>query len=254
MLRLTSALAADFAPLSALPGAVATTVAVATALAGASSAAIAIDLVPASAALPVVLVFLAVLWIVLRFLPDHRPVPRFGAANMVTFVRGAITAWLAGCSSPAIRVESVGWWVAGAAGLAVALDGVDGLLARRRREASAFGARFDMETDALLLLVLSALAVGADRLGPWVLAIGLMRYAFVGAARLWPMLNAPLSPSFRRKAIAAFQGLALTAVFLPVLTDGQAALIAGTALVALAGSFARDVAYLIRRGGAPSPA
>ena len=35
------------------------------------------------------------------------------------------------------------------------LDGVDGRVARARGEVSAFGARFDMETDALLLLCLS---------------------------------------------------------------------------------------------------
>ena len=39
-----------------------------------------------------------------------------------------------------------------------ALDGVDGWLARRSGIASAFGARFDMEIDALLILVLAVLA------------------------------------------------------------------------------------------------
>ena len=38
--------------------------------------------------------------------------------------------------------------------------------------ASAFGARFDMETDALLLLVLAALAWQFDKAGAWVLASG----------------------------------------------------------------------------------
>ena len=38
-----------------------------------------------------------------------------------------------------------------------ALDGVDGWLARRRGMSSAFGARFDMEIDALLVQVLAIL-------------------------------------------------------------------------------------------------
>jgi multidrug efflux pump subunit AcrA (membrane-fusion protein) len=38
------------------------------------------------------------------------------------------------------------------------LDGVDGWLARRHEIASRFGARFDMEVDALLILALSVLA------------------------------------------------------------------------------------------------
>ena len=61
------------------------------------------------------------------------------------------------------------------------LDGMDGWLARRSTLASAFGARFDMETDALLIMVLSALAWRWDRAGAWVLACGLMRYGFVAA-------------------------------------------------------------------------
>ena len=39
--------------------------------------------------------------------------------------------------------------------VALALDGVDGQVARRTRTVSALGARFDMEVDAFLVLVLS---------------------------------------------------------------------------------------------------
>ena len=41
------------------------------------------------------------------------------------------------------------------ASVALILDGVDGKVARRTRNASAFGARFDMEVDAFLILVFS---------------------------------------------------------------------------------------------------
>lgn len=54
--------------------------------------------------------------------------------------------------------------------VALVLDGGDGRVARRTGTTSALGARFDMEVDALLVLVLS-LHVARD-LGPWVLAIG----------------------------------------------------------------------------------
>ena len=40
-----------------------------------------------------------------------------------------------------------------------------------------------METDAAFTLVLCALVLQAGQAGPWVLAAGLMRYAFVAAAR-----------------------------------------------------------------------
>ena len=66
--------------------------------------------------------------------------------------------------------------------LTALLDAVDGALARRSGLASDFGARFDMETDAAFTLVLCALVLQAGQAGPWVLAAGLMRYAFVAAA------------------------------------------------------------------------
>src|SRR5690606_41330950 len=53
------------------------------------------------------------------------------------------------------------------------LDGVDGRVARRTGTSSPRGARFDMEVDAFLILVLSVHA--ALFLGPWVPAIELGR-------------------------------------------------------------------------------
>src|SRR5919199_1802310 len=67
------------------------------------------------------------------------------------------------------------------------LDCVDGQVARRTRTTSALGARFDMEVDAFLLLVLSVVVARAA--GPWVLAIGLMRYAYVAGGALLPWLT-----------------------------------------------------------------
>ena len=61
------------------------------------------------------------------------------------------------------------------------LDGVDGWLARRDQTASRFGARFDMEIDALLILALSVLAWRHDKAGEWVVISGLLRYVFVAA-------------------------------------------------------------------------
>src|SRR5437867_3690361 len=66
------------------------------------------------------------------------------------------------------------------------LDGVDGWLARRTHMASTFGERFDMETDALLILVLSVLAWQYDKAGAWLVLAGLLRYLFVAAGWLLP--------------------------------------------------------------------
>ena len=84
-------------------------------------------------------------------------------------------------------------------GIALSLDAVDGWLARRLGLASRFGARFDLEIDALLILILAVLVWQTGRVGAWLLAIGAMRYAFAALGMILPMLRRPLRPSRRRK-------------------------------------------------------
>ena len=112
-----------------------------------------------------------------------------GAANQVTLARatlvGGVTALVAaGASGPQLVV------LVAIGAVAIALDGLDGYLARRNNTVSVLGARFDMEVDAFLILVLSVLV--CRTVGPWVLAIGLMRYAFVAAMFVMPRLRATL--------------------------------------------------------------
>ena len=140
----------------------------------------------------------------------------------------------------------------GAATLAAVMDALDGWLARRTRMASPFGARFDMETDALFILVLSLWAWHLEKSGAWVIVGGLMRYAFLLAGVLVPALREPLPPSFRRKAIAALQMVALLVVICPLVTVPLSAPIAGAALIALLVSFTSDTLWLLlRRRSAP---
>jgi hypothetical protein len=99
-----------------------------------------------------------------------------------------------------------------------------------------------MEVDAFLILVLSVYV--AMSLGPWVLLIGTMRYAFVAATRVLPWLNGALPPSTARKTVAALQGIVLLVVgagILPVLPAFAAVLVALTLLV---WSFGRDIRWL----------
>jgi phosphatidylglycerophosphate synthase len=119
--------------------------------------------------------------------------------------------------------------------------------------ASAFGARFDMETDAALLLVLAVLAWQLGKAGPWVLAVGLMRYAFVAAGAAAPWLRDPLPPSFRRKAVCAVQMVALVAALAPIVAPRASALLAAAALAALCYSFAADVRWLRRHAREDHP-
>ena len=192
----------------------------------------------------VVAVYVAGTALLLPGLLACHPFPSLGPANAVTAARGAMVALLAGL---------LGTRAAGAAGAATVvaagaliLDGVDGALARRTRMASRFGARFDMETDALFTAVLSVLAWQLGRVGAWVLLSGALRYAFVAAGRLEPRLRRPLPESRLRKTVAVAQMVALVVVIAPVGTPMLRTAVAGAALAALVGSFARDIRWLLR--------
>jgi phosphatidylglycerophosphate synthase len=135
------------------------------------------------------------------------------------------------------------------AAVALSLDAVDGQVARRTGTVSAVGARFDMEVDAWLIMVLSVQV--ATELGAWVLAIGLMRYAFVAAGWAVAWLRGPLTPARGSKTIAALQGVALVTA-----ASGLLGALAGTVVVALAlaslcFSFGRDVVRLHRAATIP---
>jgi phosphatidylglycerophosphate synthase len=169
-----------------------------------------------------------------------------GPANRVTLARGALVGGVAalvadGLVHGGISGARIGVLV-GLASVALSLDLVDGWVARRTGSESELGARFDMELDALLIAVLSVLV--AVSLGPWVLLIGLMRYAFLLAGRYHPWLNAALPPSRARKVVAAVQGVVLVVAASPVLPRALAAVAVLVALAALLWSFGRDLRWL----------
>jgi phosphatidylglycerophosphate synthase len=164
---------------------------------------------------------------------------RLGPADRVTLARaalvGIIVALVAGRTTAGPALVVVG-------AVALLLDGVDGKVARRTGTCSRFGARFDMEVDAFLILVLSLHA--GFSLGTWTLAIGGMRYAFVAVSWVAPWLRGELPASFARKTVAASQGIILVAAgsgLLPYVLS--AASVAG-ALALLTWSFGRDIAWL----------
>jgi phosphatidylglycerophosphate synthase len=187
---------------------------------------------------------------VLRHLPGRHPHARFGPANAVTLARAVPVALVAGLAvAPASAAAATFAALAGA--VAAILDGLDGRLARRHGVESPFGARFDMETDALLVMALAVLAWRWDRAGAWVLLSGLMRYLFVAAGALLPWMRRPLPPRWRRQAVCVVQIVVLLAVVAPLLPAAASASLAFAGLVVLAGSFAADIAWLARRARIP---
>src|SRR5262245_35310368 len=170
---------------------------------------------------------------------------RFGAANAVTLARAAIATLLIALLGTA-PTQALAWVLVGLGTLGVALDGVDGALARRRAEASDFGARFDMETDALLILVLAALVWQHGKAGAWILAAGLLRYLFVAASWPLPWLGAALPPSRRRQAVCVIQIVSLIGALAPFVVPPWSAALVLAGLIALVWSFAVDVHWLAR--------
>jgi phosphatidylglycerophosphate synthase len=165
---------------------------------------------------------------------------RLGPADRITVVRAVLA-----CSVAALVVagDERGWLVA-LATLGVLLDGVDGRVARRTGTASAFGARFDMEVDAFLILALSVHVAGV--VGPWVLLIGAARYLLLAAAITLPWLRAPLPPRPWCKVVAVVQAVVLIAASAGVLTTWVARSALLVALALLAESFGREVRDLWR--------
>lgn len=198
---------------------------------------------------------LSVMWAAIVYaglavlLLSHWPDPgqSLGVANRITLGRALLVAVLAGAVAgfPALAPHT--GLLALLALLALALDGVDGWAARRWQCESAFGARFDMELDAFLILVLCALLWVLDKAGLWVFAIGAMRYLFVLAMRPWPWLAAPLPPSLRRKSVCVWQVGSLLLCLLPGVRGSFALVLLGTALALLVWSFALDVRWLQRQ-------
>lgn len=169
-----------------------------------------------------------------------------GAANRVTLLRGALVAFVSGALVVPETLSSHAWLFAAVSLVALSLDGVDGWVARRTGSASDFGARFDMELDALFILVLCLCMMTLGKAGAWVVAIGAMRYAFVAAMPVWPWLRAPLPERWRRKAVCVLQVAVLLVCLMPVVEPGVAAPLLFLSLAVLTWSFAVDVHWLWR--------
>lgn len=171
-------------------------------------------------------------------------------AGRVTLTRAALAVVVAGLTVASYAGPDRVGPVVVIAGVALVLDAVDGWVARRTGTVTEQGARFDMETDAFLIAVLSVYV--APTVGWWVLAIGAMRYAYVAATRFLPWLRQPLPPRFDAKVVAAVQGVALTVAASGLLPLVVTPVVLGVALALLVESFARDVRTLWRRRTEPA--
>ncbi|MDY7527859.1 MULTISPECIES: CDP-alcohol phosphatidyltransferase family protein [Cryobacterium] len=173
---------------------------------------------------------------------------RFGPANRVTAVRSTLVGMISGIVVASFVAPVPTTLMMALVVPALVLDAVDGWVARHTNSTSELGARFDMEVDAFLLLVLSVYV--SKNLGTWVLAIGTMRYLFVIAGWIFPWLRRQLPSRYWRKVVTAVQGIALATAATRLL-PGLDALLVALALVLLLESFGRDVLWLAARRSEP---
>lgn len=144
--------------------------------------------------------------------------------NLLTAIRTIAAITLFGVAALYERVTATGsvsgetfrWWLVGVLALVETTDFFDGKIARSRG-ASAFGATWDMESDALFTLALSAGARTVAGRASFVLLIGAMRYLYV---LIWrydsdPPVHPPIYKLFA-KTIAATIVVTLIAVLAPM--------------------------------------
>ena len=170
---------------------------------------------------------------------------RFGPADWVTLTRAVLAcgvAALTAASFVAGRAQVTA--LVATATVALLLDWVDGQVARRTGTASEFGAAFDMEVDAFLVLVLSVFV--ARWAGAWVLLAGMARYLLLVAGWWLPRLRRPMPERYWAKVVAATQGIVLVVAAADVLPKPLVLVALVAALVMLAVSFGHQVWWLRR--------
>ncbi|MGH2839657.1 MAG: CDP-alcohol phosphatidyltransferase family protein [Gaiellaceae bacterium] len=179
------------------------------------------------------------------------PAARLGPAGWVTLTRATLAVGVAALTADSFERDVAVATLVALASLALALDFVDGWVARRTKTASALGASLDGEVDAFLILALSVEV--APSAGVWVLAIGAARYAFLAAG--WPFgwMRAPLPRRDWRKVVAAAQGITLMIAAAEVVPPALTRAALAVALALLAESFGRDVWWLWRHRRAADP-
>jgi phosphatidylglycerophosphate synthase len=167
---------------------------------------------------------------------------RLGPADWVTLARASLAVGVAALVAQSVHQRTSVPTLVSLTAVALTLDFVDGWVARRTRTTASWGAQFDGEVDAFLILVISVYV--ARSAGAWVLAIGAARYAFLAAG--WPLrwMRAPLPARHWRKVVAATQGVTLTIAAADILPSALSQVLLVIALALLAESFGRDIWWL----------
>ncbi|HTR00359.1 MAG TPA: CDP-alcohol phosphatidyltransferase family protein [Candidatus Acidoferrum sp.] len=173
---------------------------------------------------------------------EHEPpLTTLGWANRLTLLRGWLLAVCAGYVWPA-QDEAV-WIPALCYTLAVLLDGIDGMVARRNDQVTLLGTQLDTSMDALGLLVAPGVAIMSGKLHVTYLAVSAAYYLFIGGLH-WRQLHAretrPLRPSRWRRALAGLQMAVVAIALWPVVPPLLSQTVGFIAMLPFLAGFWRD--------------
>ncbi len=122
-----------------------------------------------------------------------------GLCNVVTLGRLVLVSALV---TPLFFDGASAWLVVGLSAVVLALDGVDGWLARRSNLVSGFGARFDVEVNSAFALILTVHALIDGSAGP-IVSPRPCALCLCLAGLTLPWLNGPLPERFSREAVSS---------------------------------------------------
>ena len=97
--------------------------------------------------------------------------------------------------------------------IGLALDGIDGHLARKHKHDSEFGAYFDMETDSFYVAILASFWWLTSIAGTWILFVGFLRYIYVFLLKIFKLEEKKEKRTRFAKTIAVVIMIALLTPF-----------------------------------------
>ena len=167
----------------------------------------------------------------------------WGTANILTQIRGALVAILAGFLFVPKQPGFLGWLPALLYTVLAALDFLDGYWARKSGTETRMGELLDQEYDALGILVAVILAIQYKHLSSVFIYIGIAKYLFAWGIvrrrhRGRPVCDLP--PSFMRRRLAGFQMGILAVILWPIASPIGSNLAESIIGIPLAVGFIRD--------------
>ncbi|MEM1437717.1 MAG: CDP-alcohol phosphatidyltransferase family protein [Pseudomonadota bacterium] len=172
-----------------------------------------------------------------RRLVQHQTPP--GVANLLTLLRLLLLVIVLGLFDTLTPAVAFGAFASN-----VALDVLDGRIARARNETDRFGSHFDMEVDAVYVLTAGLYFYLVAGVALWVVVPGLLRYVYRLA--VWGLAGGDFAER-RRQYAAVIAGVSFALLCGATLLPGSAQQLAlALTTLLLSGSFAVSFAELFR--------